>query len=73
VCPTEVLCEHACVRNHDAEGQPVRIGLLQRHALDHAHFDGHPFQRAPQTGKHIAVVGAGPAGLSCAHRLAMLG
>jgi len=73
VCPTEILCEDACVRNHDAEGQPVRIGLLQRHATDHARFDGHPFQRAPLTGKTVAVVGAGPAGLSCAHRLAMLG
>lgn len=73
VCPTEILCEDACVRNHDAEGQPVRIGLLQRYALDHAHFPAHPFQRAAPTGKVIAVVGAGPAGLSCAHRLAMLG
>jgi glutamate synthase (NADPH/NADH) small chain len=51
----------------------VRIGLLQRYALDNARFDGHPFQRAASTGKTIAVVGAGPAGLSCAHRLAMLG
>ncbi|CAH0164881.1 NAD-dependent dihydropyrimidine dehydrogenase subunit PreT [Massilia sp. Bi118] len=73
VCPTEILCEDACVRNHDAEGQPVKIGLLQRHAIDNAQFDGHPFKRAPSTGKTIAVVGAGPAGLSCAHRLAMLG
>jgi glutamate synthase (NADPH/NADH) small chain len=73
VCPTEILCEDACVRNHDAEGQPVKIGLLQRHAIDNARFDGHPFKRAPSTGKSIAVVGAGPAGLSCAHRLAMLG
>jgi dihydropyrimidine dehydrogenase (NAD+) subunit PreT len=73
VCPTEILCEDACVRNHDDEGRPVKIGLLQRHALDHAHFKGHPFQRAPLTGKNIAIVGAGPAGLSCAHRLAMLG
>ena len=73
VCPTEVLCEDACVRNHDAEGQPVKIGLLQRHALDNASFKAHPFQRAASTGKKIAVVGAGPAGLSCAHRLAMLG
>lgn len=73
VCPTEILCEDACVRNNDAEGQPVKIGLLQRHAIDNAHFAGHPFQRAPATGKTIAVVGAGPAGLSCAHRLAMLG
>ena len=73
VCPTEILCEAACVRNHDAEGQPVRIGLLQRHALDSASFIAHPFERAAATGKHIAVVGAGPAGLACAHRLAMLG
>jgi glutamate synthase (NADPH/NADH) small chain len=73
VCPTEILCEDACVRNHDAEREPVKIGLLQRHALDNARFDGHPFQRAPSTGKTIAVVGAGPAGLACAHRLAMLG
>jgi dihydropyrimidine dehydrogenase (NAD+) subunit PreT len=73
VCPTEILCEDACVRNHDEEGQPVKIGLLQRHALDSASFAEHPFQRAPLTGKNIAVVGAGPAGLACAHRLAMLG
>jgi dihydropyrimidine dehydrogenase (NAD+) subunit PreT len=73
VCPTEILCEDACVRNHDAEGQPVKIGLLQRFALDNASFKEHPFQRAASTGKTIAVVGAGPAGLACAHRLAMLG
>ena len=73
VCPTEILCEHACVRNHDAEGAPVKIGLLQRYALDNANFDAHPFKRAASSGKKIAVVGAGPAGLSCAHRLATLG
>ena len=73
VCPTEILCEDACVRNHDEEGQPVKIGLLQRHALDNASFKSHPFQRSSSTGKKIAVVGAGPAGLSCAHRLAMFG
>ena len=73
VCPTEILCEDACVRNHDAEGQPVKIGLLQRYAVDNMSIEGHPFARAPSTGKKIAVVGAGPAGLSCAHRLAMLG
>jgi dihydropyrimidine dehydrogenase (NAD+) subunit PreT len=72
VCPTEILCEDACVRNLD-QGEPVKIGLLQRHAIDSATFAGHPFQRAPSTGKTVAVVGAGPAGLSCAHRLAMLG
>ncbi len=73
VCPTEILCEHACVRNHDSEAAPVRIGLLQRYALDHAGFTSHPFQRAPATGKTIAIVGAGPAGLACAHQLAMHG
>ena len=78
VCPTEILCEGACVLNHksghhDAEGQPVRIGLLQRHAIDHMQFEHHPFTAQPSTGKTIAIVGAGPAGLSCAHRLALLG
>ena len=73
VCPTEILCEDACVRNNPAEREPVRIGLLQRYAIDHARFAAHPFQRAPSSGKVVAVVGAGPAGLSCAHRLAMLG
>lgn len=73
VCPTEILCEQACVRNKEEAQSPVKIGLLQRHATDNATFDGHPFQRAPATGKKIAVVGAGPAGLSCAHRLALLG
>lgn len=73
VCPTEVLCQQACVRNNAEECAPVLIGLLQRHALDHAEFAEHPFQRAPASGKRIAVVGAGPAGLSCAHRLAMHG
>ena len=73
VCPTEDLCEQACVREM-AEGKPVEIGRLQRFATDTAMGRGaHPFTRAPATGKKIAVVGAGPAGLSCAHRLAMLG
>jgi dihydropyrimidine dehydrogenase (NAD+) subunit PreT len=73
-CPTEVLCEQACVRNHGGE-EPVEIGLLQRFAVDHLMAKGgaHPFKRAPESGKRIAVVGAGPAGLSCAHRAAMLG
>lgn len=73
VCPTETLCEQACVREA-AEGKPVKIGLLQRHATDPAIAAGqHPYQRAAATGRRIAVVGAGPAGLACAHRLAMLG
>ncbi|MDP8252024.1 NAD(P)-dependent oxidoreductase [Pseudochrobactrum saccharolyticum] len=73
VCPTETLCEEACVREA-AEGKPVRIGLLQRHATDHLMESGvHPFTRAPVTGKSVAVVGAGPAGLACAHALAREG
>ncbi|MGX0878127.1 dihydropyrimidine dehydrogenase (NAD+) subunit PreT [Roseovarius sp. MBR-154] len=73
VCPTETLCEQACVREA-AEGEPVRIGQLQRYATDILMAkDVHPFTRAAPTGKRIAVVGAGPAGLSCAHRLAMRG
>ena len=73
VCPTEVLCQQACVRNNAQECAPVLIGLLQRYAIDHAQFSEHPFRRAAPTGKRIAVVGAGPAGLACAHRLALLG
>ncbi|CAN5212411.1 NAD(P)-dependent oxidoreductase [soil metagenome] len=73
VCPTETLCEEACVREA-AEGKPVRIGELQRYATDTLMSDGkQPFARAAPTGKRVAVVGGGPAGLSCAHRLAMHG
>jgi len=74
VCPTETLCEEACVREA-AEGKPVRIGELQRYATDvYMTEEGRqPFQRARPTGKRVAVVGAGPAGLACAHRLAMHG
>jgi len=73
VCPTETLCEEACVREA-AEGKPVLIGQLQRYATDTVMAAGlHPFTRAEATGKRIAVIGAGPAGLACAHRLAMKG
>jgi dihydropyrimidine dehydrogenase (NAD+) subunit PreT len=73
VCPTETLCEEVCVRE-TAEGKPVVIGQLQRYATDKLMArKGHPFQRAAETGKKIAVVGAGPAGIACAHRLAMKG
>ncbi|VAX04840.1 NAD-dependent dihydropyrimidine dehydrogenase subunit PreT [hydrothermal vent metagenome] len=73
-CPTEVLCEQACVLNDDAS-KPVEIGLLQRFAADHlmAKSGPHPFKRAAETGRTIAVIGAGPAGLSFAHRAAVLG
>ncbi|WP_372886445.1 NAD(P)-binding protein, partial [Shimia sp.] len=73
VCPTETLCEEVCVREV-AEGKPVEIGRLQRYATDVLLDAGtHPFERDAATGKKIAVVGAGPAGLACAHRLAMYG
>ncbi len=73
VCPTEVLCEQACVRNV-SEDKPVNIGALQRHATDHLFASAaQPFGRAAASGKRVAVVGGGPAGLACAHRLSMLG
>lgn len=74
VCPTEVLCEQACVRNTN-EDKPVEIGLLQRYATDNYFAKpGAPlFTRAASTGRKVAVVGAGPAGLACAHGLARLG
>jgi dihydropyrimidine dehydrogenase (NAD+) subunit PreT len=73
VCPTETLCEQACVREA-AEGAPVRIGLLQRHATDALLATGRqPYRQGAPTGRRVAVVGAGPAGLACAHKLATLG
>ena len=74
VCPTENLCEEVCVRNTQ-EGRPVQIGRLQRHAVDALMESAQPqlFTRAAPTGKTVAVVGAGPAGLACAHTLARLG
>lgn len=73
VCPTETLCEQACVRN-TCEEVPVEIGRLQRFAVDNLDRSlPYPFNRADDTGQHIAIVGAGPAGLSCAHQLARNG
>lgn len=73
VCPTETLCEQVCVRN-TAEDNPVRIGELQRYATDYLMSTGkQPFERASESGFTVAVVGAGPAGLACAHRLALHG
>ncbi|QPF73410.1 NAD(P)-dependent oxidoreductase [Roseateles sp. DAIF2] len=76
VCPTEVLCEQGCVRSTN-ESKPVEIGLLQRYATD-AFFSAKPeakplFTRAAPSGKKVAVVGAGPAGLAAAHGLARRG
>ncbi len=73
VCPTEILCEGDCVRNID-DDKPVQIGALQRYATDWVFRDNAKmFERAPDTGRRIAVVGAGPAGLSCAHWLSRAG
>jgi len=74
VCPTENLCEAVCVKVAQ-EGKPVAIGKLQRHAVDALmeSAKSQVFTRAAPTGKKIAVVGAGPAGLSCAYSLARLG
>lgn len=73
VCPTEELCERACVHTAQ-ESKPIQIGALQRHATDWL-MDREiaPFTRVTPTGRKIAVVGAGPAGLACAHGLARLG
>lgn len=74
VCPTENLCEKVCVRVWQ-DGTPVEIGRLQRYAVDALLVSTKPqlFTRADLTGKKVAVVGAGPAGLACAHSLALLG
>jgi len=77
VCPTDILCEGACVRVAQ-EDEPVAIGALQRVATDHvlahhAEAGTHPFTRASSSGRRVAIVGAGPAGLACAHALARAG
>jgi dihydropyrimidine dehydrogenase (NAD+) subunit PreT len=73
VCPTETLCEEACVREA-AEAKPVVIGRLQRYATDPTIGLGKsPYARGAPTGKRVAIVGAGPAGLACAHELAIAG
>jgi dihydropyrimidine dehydrogenase (NAD+) subunit PreT len=73
VCPTETLCEEACVREA-AEAKPVVIGLLQRYATEPTIATGKsPYARGAPTGKRVAIVGAGPAGLACAHELGLAG
>ncbi len=68
-CPVEVLCEGACVMN-DRDEKPINIALLQRHATDYALArDLRLFAPGANTGKSVAIVGAGPAGLSCAQDL----
>jgi glutamate synthase (NADPH/NADH) small chain len=72
VCPVDELCVGACVLG--AEHRPIAIGRLQRYATDHI-FDNDidVFQAAPSSGKRVAIIGAGPAGLSAAGELARRG
>lgn len=72
VCPVQELCEGACVLG--ADHKPIAIGRLQRYAMDHARqHHSSPVVTARPTNRAIAVIGAGPAGLSCAGELARLG
>ena len=72
VCPTEELCEGACVLNHSTK--PIMIGNLQRYATDWAiHNEKTLFEQGESNGRKIAVIGGGPAGLSAARELARLG
>jgi dihydropyrimidine dehydrogenase (NAD+) subunit PreT len=73
VCPTSVLCEGACVLN--AEGKkPVEIGKLQRYAVDPVIAGGTQlFQAGAANGRRVALIGAGPASLSCAAELRQRG
>jgi len=74
VCPTQVLCEGACVVL-DREGDPVKIGRLQRYATDYVTEKKISVLKAPspKTGRRVAIIGGGPAGLGCAAELALLG
>jgi glutamate synthase (NADPH/NADH) small chain len=72
VCPVEVLCEGACVFLAWHK-KPIQIARLQRHATDHYYSGKSRFKPGPDNGLPVAVVGAGPAGLSCAFYLRRLG
>ena len=72
-CPVEVLCEGACVLN-DRDEEPIKIALLQRHATDYVlERKLKLFEAGPSTGKRVAIIGAGPAGLACARDLRRCG
>lgn len=72
VCPTEELCEGSCVLNHATK--PIMIGNLQRYATDWAILNEQSlFKSVKKNGKTIAIIGGGPAGLSAARELALLG
>jgi glutamate synthase (NADPH/NADH) small chain len=73
VCPTEVLCEGACVMHEKGEA-PIEIGRLQRYAVDHV-LDNNIqlFRAGTPNGKRVACIGSGPASLACAAKLAKWG
>ena len=77
VCPQENLCEAACILNDTNQGNPVAIGRLERFSADwqlmHSERKADEVHKKPATGKKIAVIGSGPAGLSCAADLAKMG
>ncbi|MCD4687137.1 MAG: NAD(P)-dependent oxidoreductase [Anaerolineae bacterium] len=67
VCPQENLCEGACVLGK--RGEPVALGALERFVLDYARVHGQAYEKPEPTGKKVAIVGAGPSGLSVAQKL----
>ena len=72
VCPQESQCEGKCVRG--IKGEPISIGKLERYVADWARENGIvPEKPATTNGKKVAVIGSGPAGLTCAGELAKLG
>lgn len=73
VCPTGVLCEGACVYNHQ-DVPPIQIGRLQNYATNKSIDSGKTlFKPGASIGKKIAIIGAGPAGIACACELRVLG
>lgn len=73
VCPTEVLCEGACVMHEKGES-PIEIGRLQRYAVDHVLANNiQIFRPGAPNGKRVACIGSGPASLACAAELAKWG
>lgn len=73
VCPTKVLCEGACVYNHQ-DVRPIDIGSLQAFATSETMKNGKKLYQIPaDNGKKIAVIGAGPAGISAACELRLKG
>jgi glutamate synthase (NADPH/NADH) small chain len=72
VCPQETQCEELCLVGN--KGEPVAIGYLERYVADWARANlKRTVALAPSTGKRVAVIGSGPAGLTCAGELAKLG